>query len=166
MPELINPIASIRNSVCSILRIHLKMEKHKKGKVKREFEIALVGSAFCIVPNRLLLTAFHIFNNGKERDPNDKFYAFTVPDNGPNAYDFPVTSFILEDNVRDFAIIELGSPAAAGREILSAPITFKNFFDGTRVVTYGFPLRDGGTLVLKQLSIGWRVRSKGDEGIG
>jgi len=139
MPELIKSISSLRNSVCSILRIHLKKEKHKKGKVKREFEIALVGSAFCIVANRLLLTAFHIFNNGKERDPNDKFYAFTVPDNGPNAYDFPVTSFPLEDNVRDFAIIELGPPAAPGREIPSAPIIFKNLFDGTRVVTYGFP---------------------------
>lgn len=140
MPELIQPIASIRNSVCAILRIHLKREKYKKrGQVRREFEIALVGSALCVVRNRFLLTAYHALNGGKPRDPNDKFHVFTVPDNGPKAYQFPVFGFFLEDGALDFAILELGPPVTHGQEIPQAAITFRNLPDGTRVLTYGFP---------------------------
>ena len=139
MSELIQPIASLRNSVCSILRIHLKREKHKKKGVRREFEIALVGSSLCVVRNRFLLTAHHILNGGKPRDHNDKFHAFIVPDNGPVAYDFPVSSFVFEDVALDFDILELGTQTKHQQEILPAPITFRNLCDGTKVFTYGFP---------------------------
>lgn len=85
------------------------------------------------------MTAHHVLNGGKPRDPNDRFHAFIVPDNGPTAYDFPVSSFILEDATSDFAILELGAQTAHGQVIPPAPITFRSLPDGTRVLTYGFP---------------------------
>lgn len=141
MSELVGPIAALRDSVCAILRIHKKKQKHSKKKRAKppEFQLSLVGTAWCIVESRFLVTAHHILNHGKPRDSNDRFYAFTVPGNGPTAYHFPISDFLLEDPTLDMAIMEVGAPATPGQRIPAAPVTIRQLPDGTRVFTYGFP---------------------------
>ncbi len=141
MSDLITAIPIIRESVAAILRLHvIKPEKVKKGKVRpAQIGGALVGSAFCVVENKYLVTAYHIFNGGKPRDPKDKFYAFIVPGNGEQAYHFPVISFPLEKPDFDIAVLEVGPCATAGQHIPSIPISFSQQTDGCRVVTAGFP---------------------------
>lgn len=119
--------------------VKAKPKKRKKKPTPIEFRLAFVGSAWYIVPSRLLLTAHHILNEGKPRDPKDLFYAFTVPGNGERAYHFPVTGFPLEDSNHDIAVLEVGPPAVTGQQIPSAPITFSRPPDGSRVFTFGFP---------------------------
>ena len=105
------------------MRMRTKHQGNKKPPLI-EFRLAFVGTAWCIGADRYLVTAHHTLNNGKARDPNDLFYAFTVPDNGPAAYQFPVVGFPLEDATHDFAILEVGPPAHAGQQIPAVPITF------------------------------------------
>lgn len=141
MTEIVTPIAVVRDSVCAILRIHKKQQSKsdkKRGKPP-QFHLAFAGTAWCIVENKYLITAHHVLNNGKPRDKDDKFYAFTVPGNGPMAYHFPISNFLLEDGSLDIAILEVGAPATPGQKIPCAPITFQKFPDGTKVLTYGFP---------------------------
>jgi hypothetical protein len=141
MSDLITAIPTIRESVAAILRLHVvKPEKVKKGKVRPpQIIAALVGSAFCIVENKYLMTAYHTFNDSKLRDPNDKFYAFIVPRNDNPAYHFPVISFPLEKPDCDMAVLEVGPCATAGQRIPSIPVSFSQQTDGSRVVTVGFP---------------------------
>ena len=141
MSELVNPIAAIRDSVCSILRINkIKQGKSKKKHARPpQFQLTLVGTAWCIVESSLLVTAHHLLNNGKPRDPNDKFYAFIVPGNGPSAYHFPISDFLLEDLNFDMAIMRVDAHGMAGQRIPAVPVTFGKFPDGTKVFTYGFP---------------------------
>ena len=47
-------------------------------------------------------------NNGKPRDPQELFYALTVPGNADRAFHFPVTGFRLEETAFDVAILEIG----------------------------------------------------------
>ena len=136
MSDPVSSIARVRDATCAILRV-MKVAKPKTA--PPEFRLAFVGTAWCIQADRVLVTAHHIFNEGKPRDPNDRFYAFTVPANGPVAFHFPVTGFILEDAVNDLAIVEIGAPAQAGQRIPSVPVTLDRPEDGTAVLTYGFP---------------------------
>jgi hypothetical protein len=104
-----------------------------------QFNLAFVGTAWCISRDRFLVTAHHILNGGKPRNPDDIFYAFAVPGNGLAAYAFPITDFPVEDPTNDLAILEVGPPAEAGQHIPSVPVTFDRPPDGFPVLTYGFP---------------------------
>lgn len=141
MTNMVNAIAQIRDSVCAIMRIIKK--QRRKGKKKKQpvvqFKLVFVGTAWCVVVNRFLITAHHVLNTGKARDPQDLFYAFSVPGNGLRAFHFPITRFLLEDANCDVAILEIGPPATPGQGIPSAPITFNRPPDGTKVFTFGFP---------------------------
>jgi hypothetical protein len=141
MSDLLTAIPSIRESVAAILRLHVvKPEKIKKGKVRpAQIGAAIVGSAFCVVANRYLMTANHIFNDGQPRDYKDKFYAFIVPGNGDPAFHFPIISFPLERPDVDIAVIEVGPCVTTGQSISAIPLTFAPQADGSRVVTVGFP---------------------------
>ena len=152
MSDLITAIPTIRESVTAILRLHVvKPEKVKKGKVRPpQIGAALVGSAFCVVESKYLVTAYHTFNGGKPRDPKDKFYAFIVPGNGDPSYHFPVISFPLEKPDFDIAVLEVGACTTAGQHIPSIPVSFSQQADGSRVVTVGFPAPEISKLSLDQ----------------
>jgi hypothetical protein len=124
-------IATIRDSVCGVLRI--------KPLGNQQFNVALVGTAWCIVENRYFITAHHIFNNEKSRDPNDRFILFSVPNNGPQALHVSVISFPLEDSVHDMAVIEIDATTNNNFHAPSVPVTFRDHADGERILTYGFP---------------------------
>jgi len=141
MSGLVTVIPAVRESVTAILRLHVvKPETVKKGKARpASIGAALAGSAFCVVADRYLVTAFHILNDGKPRDSKDKFYAFVVPQNGDHAFHFPVVSFPVERSDLDIAILEVGPCATAGVHIPAIPVSFDAQADGTRVGTLGFP---------------------------
>lgn len=141
MPNLLQAISDIRDSVVAVLKVHMsKPAKQKKGKIRPpQFQVSLVGTAWCIVDDKYMVTAHHIFNDGKPRITSDKFYVFTVPQNGPKAFHFPVTNYILEDATSDMAIFEVGPSPLSGATIKSCPITLKTQIDGSRALTYGFP---------------------------
>lgn len=129
--KLICSIPPVRNSVCAILRIHRETQQ--------TFQVSVVGTGWCIVPKQFIVTAFHIFNNGQARDPNDKFYALFVPDNGPRAWYTPVVNFILEESTVDMAILEIDPSPLQQLRISAIPVTFKEMPDGVEVMTCGFP---------------------------
>lgn len=141
MSDLMTAITIVRESVAAIFRLHLvSPETVKMGKVSpAKFQVALTGSAFCIVADRYLLTAYHVFNSGKERDSKDKFYAFIVPQNGVQAYHFPVVSFPIERQNLDVAVLEVGPCATPAIRIPAMPVSFARQADGNRVLTVGFP---------------------------
>lgn len=140
MPDLTTSIAQVRDSVCAIMRISPVHKKQKKGHPQPiQYTLAFVGTAWCVVPDRFLVTAHHIFREGGPRDQKDVFYAFTVPGNGNPAFHFPVTNVVLEDQSLDLAILELGPPADATRHIQAVPVSFSHPSDGSTVLTYGFP---------------------------
>jgi hypothetical protein len=61
---------------------HIRETKHrgKKQPPLVHFKLGFAGTAWCIVANRYLVTAHHLFNGlGKQRDAADSLYAFTVP---------------------------------------------------------------------------------------
>jgi len=92
-----------------------------------------------MVTNRYLVTAFHTFNEGKQRDPNDKFFIFVVPRNGPVAHHTPVIGFPVERPDADIAVIEISPPNNFPVVIPSIPVTFDKPIDGEQILTYGFP---------------------------
>src|SRR2546425_8625659 len=99
MSDFPSAIAAVRDAVCGILRIRpVRPGAH-------EFQVAFVGTGWCFSPRRYLATAHHVFDDGKARNPSDKFYAFVVPDNGPVAYHAPVVAVPFEDPVIDMAIL-------------------------------------------------------------
>lgn len=120
--DLIRSITSIRNSVCAILRI--------RRETQNTFQLHIVGTAWCIVPRQILVTAFHILNNGQPRNPNDNFFAFFVPNNGPRARHTPVVNFLLEDANADMAILAINSDPLQALQIPAVPITFESVPDG------------------------------------
>jgi len=121
-----------------ILQVKQSGSKKKQEGVA-QFNLGFVGTAWCIVPDRLLVTAHHILNEGNPRDPNDRFYVYSVPGNGRQCYRFPVANFPLEDPALDIAVLEVGPPDKPGQHIPAMPVTFNHPDDGTRVLTYGFP---------------------------
>lgn len=145
-------ISAVRNSVCAVMRLHLKRaERVKKHKVQpAQYQLSFVGTAFGIVSNKYVLTAHHIFNGGSSRDPDDKFYLFVVPDNGPSAHAFPVISFPIERPDIDMAVMEFG-PGMGGhaQSIPALPLAKQLPADGTPVLTYAFPsplIESGGNI--------------------
>jgi S1-C subfamily serine protease len=142
-----DPIAAIpalRESVVAVFRYRAlpqkSTSKHKKKGTPQtaRFNVGW-GSGFCIVPDRYIVTAFHVINDGQPRNPADRFVAFTVPGNGDQAYHFPVTAFPVERPDVDLAVLEIGPSAAAGLHLPAIPVSFANHQDGSRVVTVGFP---------------------------
>lgn len=132
-------IAAIRDSACAIMRVTKKTTPHKGKPPKVEVNVGFVGTAWCIEPDRHVVTAHHTLNRGQARDHDDRFYVFTVPGNGQTAHPFPVTGFPLEDSTNDLAILEIGPSHDAGQHIPAVPVTMDRPPDGTRVYTYGFP---------------------------
>ncbi len=141
MADLPSAIQQTGDAVAAILRLHtVKPATVKKGTAKpAETRAGFAGSAFCIVENRILLTAYHVFNSGKPRDPKDKFYAFIVPQNRPQAHYFPVIGYPFESPDLDIAMIELGACATAGVKLPALPVSLEAQPDGSRVLTIGFP---------------------------
>ena len=141
MAELTTAIPIVRESIAAVLRIRMtRPETVKKGKVRpAQFQASLGGSAFCVVADRFLLTAFHVLNGGQPRNAGDRFYAFVVPGNGGPALHFPVVGFPVERADLDLAVLEIGPCATAGVHIPALPVSFTPRRDGTRVVTLGYP---------------------------
>ena len=141
MVEPSTTIPVVRESVAAILRLHpVQSQTVAKGKVlSKKFQASLSGTAFCIVADRYLLTAYHVFNSGKQRNPKDLFYAFTVPNNGNTACHFPIVSFPIERSDLDIAALEVGPCATAGVRLPAIPVSFDQRVDGERVCTVGFP---------------------------
>src|SRR3989442_3082365 len=131
MSDFPSAIAAVRDAVCGILRIR-PVRPGAHG-----FQVAFVGTGWCFSPRRYLATAHHVFDDGKARNPSDKFYAFVVPDNGPVAYHAPVVAVPFEDPVIDMAILEVAPPASY--RLSAVPVTFARPRDGSHVLTYGFP---------------------------
>ena len=140
MPDLTTAIPIVRESVTAILRLSFPKAKKGKGQPKgAQGKGMLAGSAFCIVSDKYLLTAHHVLNGGNPRDTADKFYAFTVPQNGVRAYHFPVVGFPVERSDVDLAVLEIGPCVTSGIHIPSIPVTFAAQQDGSPVMTIGFP---------------------------
>ncbi|MEI8356698.1 MAG: trypsin-like peptidase domain-containing protein, partial [Deltaproteobacteria bacterium] len=97
------------------------------------------GSAFSIVSDKYIVTAFHVLNDGKPRDPSTKFYALVVPGNGDPFFTFPVVAFPIERQVLDIAVLEIGPCSTAGIHLPALPVSFVPQTDGTEVLTMGFP---------------------------
>jgi hypothetical protein len=117
----------------------VKAQTTQKGKVKpAKFSLGW-GSGACVVPDKYVLTAFHVLNGGQPRDPRDKFLVFVVPGNGPAAYHFPVVGFPLERSDLDLAVLELGASASPSVRLPALPVSFTAQPDGARVLTLGFP---------------------------
>jgi len=116
MADLARVVPRVRDSVAAILRLRLtRPETVKKGKVRpAQFQAALCGSAFCVLADRYLVTAFHVLNDGEARVAADKFYAFVVPGNGDAAFHFPIVGFPVERPDVDLAVLELGPCATPG----------------------------------------------------
>ena len=141
MPDYPVVIAGVRNSVVSILRVRLKRPaKVKKGKQgARSFKVAFVGTGFCIATDRLIFTAFHVFNEGKPRDASDRFYAFYAPNNGPTAYCREIVGVPYEDSTLDMAVAEIAAPQQGQPTVTSLSVTFSSVRDGEPVLTCGYP---------------------------
>jgi hypothetical protein len=139
--DLEKAIPQVRRSVVAILRLQLTRPlRIKKGReIPAQIGASIVGSGFCVVKNKYVITAFHIFNGGNAREPKDKFYAFTVPQNGDPAFHFPVIGFPLEDPTYDLAVLELGPCATVGVDLEAVPLTLDSVPDGAKVLTVGFP---------------------------
>ena len=140
MSHLVQAIPTVRRSVVSILRIHsadlLTAQQSDGGPAQVNCSF---GSGFCVVDDRFLITAHHVLNDGRPRDPADRFYAFTVPYNGEPAFHFPVTGFPLERLELDLAILEIGASESSGIRLPALPVSFDPMPDGTSVVTVGYP---------------------------
>ena len=124
-------IKTIRNSVGAVLRIH------RQG--SNRIAAIIVGTAWAIVDSQYFITAHHVLNNGQARDPNDKFYIFSVPGNGPRAQRVTVSSFPFEDSVSDMAILEVDPSSNQNFSAPALDITFRDHDDGEPVLTVGFP---------------------------
>src|SRR5438046_9654141 len=105
MSDFPSAIAAVRDAVCGILRIRpVRPGAH-------EFQVAFVGTGWWFSPRRYLATAHHVFDDGKARNPSDKFYAFVVPYNVPVAYHALVVAVPFSDPMIDMAIREVVPPA-------------------------------------------------------
>lgn len=136
---LTQAIPVVRGSVVAILRLHpAPPKKTKKGKIQLGQVKCSFGSGVCIAKNQYLLTAYHVLSD-KARDPKDRFYAFTVPENGHVAHHFPVVAYPVEKPELDLALLQIGPCATPGVDLPALPVSFAPVPDGTAVVTVGFP---------------------------
>jgi hypothetical protein len=141
MPDYPVVIAGVRNSVVSILRVRLvRPARMKKGKQQPpSFGVAFVGTGFCIATDRLIFTAFHVFNDGKPRDASDRFYAVYAPNNGSTAHHREIVSVPYEDSTVDMAVVEIAPPQQGQPTVTSSSVTFSSIRDGGPVLTCGYP---------------------------
>jgi hypothetical protein len=141
MADLISAVPALREALVALFRTHqAHPESVKKGKLQpAKIQGGVVGSGFCVVANQYVVTAHHVLNDGKPRDPQDRFYAFVVSGNADTAYHFPVVGFPCSLPDLDFAILELGPCAMAGITLPAIPVSLAPRPDGTHVVTLGFP---------------------------
>ncbi|HEX5314770.1 MAG TPA: serine protease [Gammaproteobacteria bacterium] len=137
-PEPADVIPRLRESVVAILRLHPNARSHAK-KDGGTFEGSIVGTAFCVLANRYLLTAHHILAGGAKRLERDRFVAFAVPRNGRDAVHFPVTGFPLERPDLDFAVLAIEPGATAGFALPALALGFEEERDGAAVLSLGFP---------------------------
>ena len=138
--DLVSAIPVTRESIVAIFRYRLiQPETPKEGEEHPAQYNVGWGSGFCIVPDRYIVTAFHVLNDGQPRNPADKFVVFVVPSNGDPAYHFPVTGFPVERNDIDLAILEIGKCTMAEIHLPALPLSFTAQQDGSRVFTIGFP---------------------------
>jgi hypothetical protein len=117
----------------------VRSQTTKKGKVRPAQYNVGSGSGFSVVADRYVVTAFHVLNEGRPRNPQDKFLVFVVPGNGDPAFHFPVIAFPIERADLDLAVIEIGPCATQGVHLPAVPVSFTPQADGTRVLTIGFP---------------------------
>lgn len=138
--SLSSAIATVRESVVAVFRLReVRPQTTKKGKVQpAQFNVGW-GSGFIVVADRYAITAFHVLNGGKPRNPQDKFLVFVVPGNNNTAFHFPVIGFPVERADLDLAIIEIGPCATQGVNLPAVPVSFTAQPDGARVLTIGFP---------------------------
>lgn len=170
MPGLVDAISVVRGSTVAILRVHLvRPEVVKKGKTLPAEVKCFFGSGFCIAENRLVATAHHVLSGGTTRNPKDRFYVLTVPENGDPAFHYPVTGFPLEVPELDFAVVELGPCSSPNIQLPALPVTYEPLRDGTPVVTIGYPSPEiGGINVDKDLNYfggQFFLKSHANEGI-
>jgi len=139
MSELSQPIKCVRDAVCATMRIWKAKDQSglKPGQVR--WNHSIVGTAWCIVGNLYLVTAFHTLNDGKARQRKDKYFVFAVPENGPIAYHTPAVGFPVERPDVDITIIEISPSADFQADIPGLNVTFERPEDGEKVLTYGFP---------------------------
>jgi hypothetical protein len=97
------------------------------------------GSAFSVVQDKYLVTAFHVLNSGQPREPDAKFYALVVPGNGDPFFTFPVVAFPVERQDLDIAVLEIGPCSTPGIHLPALPVSFAPQADGTHALTMGFP---------------------------
>ncbi len=140
MSQLVHAIPVVRASVVSILRVHAAdpAATSQADSVPAQVNCSF-GTGFCVSDDRLLITAHHVLNDGKPRDPADRFYAFTVPRNDEPAYHFPVVGFRVELPDLDLAVLEIGPSETPGIHLPALPVSFDPMPDGTSVVTVGYP---------------------------
>ena len=133
-------IVSVRESVVALFRYRqTRPQTVKKGKVRSAQYSGGWGTAFCVVKDRFLVTAFHVLNGGQPRDTVDRFVVFVVPANGNTAFHAPVISFPIERPDLDLAVLEIGSFVTPGIHLPALPVTFSPMPDGASVLTVGFP---------------------------
>lgn len=140
MSDLRVAIPKLRESVAAVLKLRpTKPESVVAGKVElAQFEVSW-GTAFCVMSDKYLVTAFHVLNGGKPREPDAKFYALAVPNNGGPFFTFPVVAFPVERAELDMAVLEIGPCVTAGVHLSALPVAFGPQPDGTQVLTIGFP---------------------------
>jgi len=126
-----NEIDQVRAATVAVLRIH-RVNQNQIGAI-------VAGTAWAFSGKRFFLTANHVFNGGQPRDPNDRFYLFCVPANGPRAFRLPVMNFVFEDAVTDTAIIEVDPSTNPQFTVQPLPISVTGVRDGSDVITVGFP---------------------------
>ena len=95
MPGTDATIAKVRDSTCAIMRITRVVQQEETNPPIETYNLAFVGTAWCVNADRFLITAHHVLNDGKPRHTEDRFYAFTAPANGLRVHSFPVTGFHL-----------------------------------------------------------------------
>jgi hypothetical protein len=125
-------VASVRDSVGALLRI-------SPGSDAGQFQIAIVGTAWCVSANSAFVTAFHALNNLSPRDPAHEYSILRAPGNGQVLQHWPVTGFPLEDSPRDLAVLLAPVPPDAGFTVPAIPVALSPPADGTPVLTYGCP---------------------------
>lgn len=132
MSDVRAAVALVRESVGALLRI-------SPSAVEGQFQLGIVGTAWCVSANLAFVTACHALNDGGPRDPAHRYYVLRAPGNGPVVQHWPVTGFPLEDPSRDLAILSAPVPANTGITVPAIPVALSAPADGTAVLTYGCP---------------------------
>lgn len=135
---LADGIEGVRDSVCALMRTR-RREVRRKKQTLVEVQCSIVGTAWCAVSDRYLVTAHHVLNEGKAPQEGDRYYAFIVPHNGPTAHHISVTGVSLSEPTLDLAVVEVVIPPGSGLHLTAIPLLGHRPPDGSRVLTYGFP---------------------------